>query len=228
MTTTAIILFLLGLVAGGAAGWFFSRRQAATHEKARVAALELTLADCRREMEQYRADVSRHFETTAGLFTDVTTAYRELHHHLADGYEKLTGAPKGKMLLEGESGAGLRAGRMAATAAIAGPLAYGADTPLDETAGDEGDLDEAARRELDFDASGDEGLPETVGRVEPDEDEFRRTEGRAEEDIVETAEPLQFARTGELDEEAELDDPVEFGETSSTRTPEDEVQKPPA
>lgn len=171
MSLEAIILLVSGLVAGAVGGWYFSRHQAAVRERERIEALEQALAESHQGMERYRTEVARHFETTASLFTDVSSAYRQLHRHLAEGYETLTGSPSGKLLPEGgDSGPGSRLTRRIPLAVP--PIAYASDTPLDETAGsDEDELDEAARRELDALDREEDGLPETLVPAEMELDE---------------------------------------------------------
>ena len=185
MTITGILTGILALMIGGVAGWLSARHHTELRYRERIEALELALADCRREMAQYRTEVSRHFEQTAGLFTNVTVAYRELHHHLANGYEKLTGAPKRNMLLEAGDGRGWRNGHAVGTPIDV--IAYGADTPLMETAGEDDDLDEAARHELDL--ADDEGeLPPGTAAVNEESASATPDEGGPEIDNQTTPE----------------------------------------
>jgi len=57
--------------------------------RTQLAGAEEELQVARRELEQQRAAVAKHFERTSDLFRDLTRQYTELYSHLAEGAREL-------------------------------------------------------------------------------------------------------------------------------------------
>lgn len=93
MTTIVWIIVVLICLAGGI---WLGRYTAPGVEKAR--ALEQERDEARAELQRYREDVRNHFEKTAHLFNQVTTGYRQLYEHLAEGSERLGTGENARML----------------------------------------------------------------------------------------------------------------------------------
>lgn len=85
--------FFLGVIMGG--------------RSRRVKALEEELEARKKELAEYRSEVTRHFDKAGALFATLTGSYRNLYHHLAQGCERLADTPFSKqfpgapMVLEG-------------------------------------------------------------------------------------------------------------------------------
>ena len=77
------IALAVGLVVGGLLVFLLVCRSA------RVAKLREELEQTRAEHEVYRRQVHEHFGKTSVLFQQMTTSYRAVYEHLADGCETL-------------------------------------------------------------------------------------------------------------------------------------------
>lgn len=75
----------------GILGFFLGRL--AESRSGRVKAMQAELDARKKELAEYRSDVSRHFSKTAALFSTLTGTYRNLYHHLAEGCERLAEVP---------------------------------------------------------------------------------------------------------------------------------------
>lgn len=78
-----IITFAFGLGIGFAAAYALIPRGRRLRE------LEQELADARTTLEDYRGQVSRHFQKTAELFEDMTDRYRAVYQHMAQSARTL-------------------------------------------------------------------------------------------------------------------------------------------
>ena len=58
-------------------------------DKKRIRELEGELADTREELEKYRLKVNNHFKKTSELFTEMTSTYKAVYLHLAEGSHDL-------------------------------------------------------------------------------------------------------------------------------------------
>ncbi|MDN3518633.1 DUF1043 family protein [Aquisalimonas lutea] len=93
MTTIVWIIVVLVCLAGGI---WLGRYTAPGVERSR--ALEKERDEAQAELQRYREDVRNHFEKTAHLFNQVTTGYRQLYEHLAEGSERLGTGENARML----------------------------------------------------------------------------------------------------------------------------------
>lgn len=78
-----IITFAFGLGIGFAAAYALIPRGQ------RIRELEQELAAARAVLEDYRGQVSRHFQKTAELFEDMTDRYRAVYRHMAQSAQTL-------------------------------------------------------------------------------------------------------------------------------------------
>lgn len=60
-----------------------------TEIRSQLAAAEDALRSARRELEEQRAAVAKHFERTSDLFRELTRQYTALYSHLAEGAREL-------------------------------------------------------------------------------------------------------------------------------------------
>ncbi|WP_305042464.1 YhcB family protein [Geoalkalibacter sp.] len=103
MQTWILIVAIALLV--GVLGFFFGVIMGGRSR--RVKALEEELEARKKELAEYRSEVTRHFDKAGALFATLTGSYRNLYHHLAEGCERLADTPFSKqfpgapMILEG-------------------------------------------------------------------------------------------------------------------------------
>ena len=105
-----IWLILASMLAVGVLLGFVIGRTKGDTSAPRVKELEENLAKADEEMQQYRGQVTGHFEKTANLFNQLTNDYREVYEHLATSSEQLCGDQVAKLksltaetkVLEGE------------------------------------------------------------------------------------------------------------------------------
>lgn len=79
----ALLMGILGFLLG----------RFAESRSGRVKAMQAELDARKKELADYRNEVSRHFSKTAALFSTLTGTYRNLYHHLAEGCERLAEVP---------------------------------------------------------------------------------------------------------------------------------------
>ncbi len=91
-----IVLGLLGLTAGGGAGFLIARRSGAGG--ARVRQLEADLETARQEHADYRQEVVGQFRETARKFQTLNDSYTDLHAQLARSASVLCGDASGPLL----------------------------------------------------------------------------------------------------------------------------------
>lgn len=81
---TTILFVLIALVIGFVAGRSTSRAGDA-------AKLHKALNKTRKELDQYKKEVTEHFRSTAGMMHQLDDQYQRLQQHLAEQNQKLTG-----------------------------------------------------------------------------------------------------------------------------------------
>lgn len=86
-STWAWLAGLIGLTVGCAAGFFFSRF--GTSEARKRLDTERRLQESDDQLQAFREEVSKHFQTTAELVNRLSRDYRDVHNHLADGAGRL-------------------------------------------------------------------------------------------------------------------------------------------
>jgi len=79
----AVIVFCLGCLLGA----FISRSFFPPEQQKQ---LEESLQSSREELGQYQREVAQHFADTAQLVQNLTSSYKDVHDHLANGALKLT------------------------------------------------------------------------------------------------------------------------------------------
>lgn len=80
----ALIGYLMGRAGGG-------------NNQAEIAA---QLEDTKKELEEYKSEVTTHFEKTAELVNNLTSSYKDVHEHLASGAQGLCQPGAIEMALE--------------------------------------------------------------------------------------------------------------------------------
>ncbi|MEM0909961.1 MAG: DUF1043 family protein [Pseudomonadota bacterium] len=74
------------LVAGAVVGFLFGRSSIGNR---RQAELSKQAESAKNELEDYKSNVSAHFEKTAELVGNLTQSYKDVHQHLAGGAQEL-------------------------------------------------------------------------------------------------------------------------------------------
>jgi len=105
-----IWLILASMLAVGVLVGYFMGRSKGDTSAPKVQELEESIAQANQEMQDYRGQVTGHFEKTANLFNQLTNDYREVYEHLANSSEQLCGDQVAKLkgltaetkVLEGE------------------------------------------------------------------------------------------------------------------------------
>jgi len=82
-----ILIIIVGLIIFAGMGIFIGTR--ISSDKRRIRELEDELAVAKKEMEAYRGKVNSHFKKTSELFTQMTSSYRAIYLHLAEGSQDL-------------------------------------------------------------------------------------------------------------------------------------------
>lgn len=80
---STLLLIALGVIIGAALSKILNRGPSVTE-------LQQKLEESQDQLDQYRKDVDRHFQTTAELVNNLTQSYRAVHEHLSQGAQKLT------------------------------------------------------------------------------------------------------------------------------------------
>lgn len=78
-----VIYVAVGLVVGGAAGFFIGRLDDLSKKERQ--AIQEKLASSEQELTNYKHEVTEHFIETAGLINNMTESYQAVHEHLAKG-----------------------------------------------------------------------------------------------------------------------------------------------
>ncbi len=88
---STILLIALGVIIGAALSKILNRGPS-------VSELQQKLEESQDQLDQYRKDVDKHFQTTAELVNNLTQSYRAVHEHLSQGAQKLTHHSAGNTL----------------------------------------------------------------------------------------------------------------------------------
>ena len=92
------LVALVMVIFGIGAGFFFGRiTNTAVRNSKR---LDADLKRVRAEHDNYKNDVTRHFEKTSELVNAMTTSYRAVYEHLATGAQNLCDEQVGKLIME--------------------------------------------------------------------------------------------------------------------------------
>lgn len=82
-----IFIIVVGLIVFAGMGIFIGTR--ISSDKRRIKELEGELVDARKDLEAYRSKVNSHFKKTSELFTQMTSSYKAVYLHLAEGSQEL-------------------------------------------------------------------------------------------------------------------------------------------
>lgn len=93
---TILFACLATAVVGLLAGYIFSQRKGASGLAQRK--LEIQLSELQRQQHDYKNEVTEHFQETAQLLNQLTSSYRDVHNHLAQGAHLLAGEAVGESL----------------------------------------------------------------------------------------------------------------------------------
>jgi hypothetical protein len=93
-----ILIALIALTIGAAAGFFAGRAWSVRHDK--TAALSRQLDETHAEYSHYQDQVDQHFHKTADLVNNLTQTYSEIHQHLSEGAQRLSKRTLAKTSIE--------------------------------------------------------------------------------------------------------------------------------
>ena len=82
-----ILIIIVGLIVFAGLGIFVGTR--ISSDKRRIRELEDELSSTKKELEQYRSKVNTHFQKTSDLFSKMTSTYKAVYMHLAEGSQEL-------------------------------------------------------------------------------------------------------------------------------------------
>ena len=82
-----ILIIIVALIVFAVLGIYIGTR--ISSDKKRIRELEGELADTQKELEGYRLKVNDHFKKTSELFTEMTSTYKAVYLHLAEGSHEL-------------------------------------------------------------------------------------------------------------------------------------------
>lgn len=85
--TTIVIAASIAALGGLIVGWLIARQKDDDHHQAEQ--LEEQINELKEQNNRYQEDVTSHFAKTAALLNDLTSNYREVHNHLAEGAQQL-------------------------------------------------------------------------------------------------------------------------------------------
>ena len=85
-----VFAFIVGGGVGGVVGWYLALNARGDKRKV-IMDLESQLDQVKQDRADYEAEVSEHFSQTADLLHKLTSDYRAVYTHLADGAEQLCG-----------------------------------------------------------------------------------------------------------------------------------------
>ena len=93
---TLILAIIVALLIGLGVGALISRRLSPDTKRQRE--LERNLERALEQQRDYQLEVSEHFADTGKLLGTLAQSYRNVHNHLAEGADRLTGAEQGPQL----------------------------------------------------------------------------------------------------------------------------------
>jgi uncharacterized membrane-anchored protein YhcB (DUF1043 family) len=82
-----LLIIIVALVVFAVLGIYIGTR--ISSDKKRIRELETELSDTKKELEGYRSKVNNHFKRTSELFTQMTSTYKAVYLHLAEGSHEL-------------------------------------------------------------------------------------------------------------------------------------------
>lgn len=95
-TTSAILIGLFALIAGGVIGALLWRSIGPQQNRSRE--LEQRLAEAERRLGDYQSEVTDHFVETSRRVNELTRNYKEVHEYLASSAMRLTNPALGQEL----------------------------------------------------------------------------------------------------------------------------------
>ena len=90
LMSNLVFAFIVGGGIGGIVGWYLALNARGDKRKV-IMDLESQLDQIKQDRADYEAEVSEHFSQTADLLNKLTSDYRAVYTHLADGAEQLCG-----------------------------------------------------------------------------------------------------------------------------------------
>ena len=90
LMSNLVFAFIVGGGIGGIVGWYLALNARGDKRKV-IMDLESQLDQVKQDRADYEAEVSEHFSLTADLLNKLTSDYRAVYTHLADGAEQLCG-----------------------------------------------------------------------------------------------------------------------------------------
>ncbi len=90
LMSNLVFAFIIGGGIGGVVGWYLALNARGDKRKV-IMDLESQLDQVKQDRADYEAEVSEHFSQTADLLHKLTSDYRAVYTHLADGAEQLCG-----------------------------------------------------------------------------------------------------------------------------------------
>jgi uncharacterized membrane-anchored protein YhcB (DUF1043 family) len=91
------LISIAALLVGAAIGFLMGRSGNASNKQAELAE---ELENTKAELDSYKVNVNKHFEKTATLVNELTTSYKDVHEHLANGAQDLCDADSINLALE--------------------------------------------------------------------------------------------------------------------------------
>lgn len=88
---TLVIAAGICSVAGLIVGWLISSQKDDHHDSTDY---QQQINDLNEQNKQYQEEVTAHFAKTAALLNQLTSTYRDVHNHLADGAQELASDDK--------------------------------------------------------------------------------------------------------------------------------------
>ena len=82
-----LLIIIVALIVFAVLGIYIGTR--ISSDKKRIRELEAELSDTTKELEGYRSKVNNHFKKTSELFTQMTSTYKAVYLHLAEGSHEL-------------------------------------------------------------------------------------------------------------------------------------------
>lgn len=93
---TLLITCLAAAVAGLVVGFIVNQRKGSSGKAQRQ--LENHLSELQQQQQSYQLEVTEHFQETAKLLDQLTSSYRDVHNHLAEGAHLLADEAVGESM----------------------------------------------------------------------------------------------------------------------------------